>query len=587
MVIGSVILIVAPGYSYEAISVDQGAEITGTSGVDILHENYTISPVFNLLRTNDFSMTSGWRYSQNKYNEEGAILFENGTNGIQLSGSNIDFRMYRYLNILIDDYDTVNFSFIVRPVNGPIRVGIRLVFEEGWNPLTEIEEIITWGDNDGIFNFEVPLDYYKGITQEWIVYVKFEIILQFPEIGIVQIRDARVEALSPELLIPTKLNFKDAENATFFGRLDGRSIFTPYVNITSDSHSEPSYILPSTINETIFLPPGEYAATYGWYISAEYPREGDFILNITPDSEVYVEIRMDIVRLYVDVNLNTQIILDLYYKFPETSYYSYLGSILFLTEFSSYLILPSGMSSFSVTVRINGLSNPRFSSEFEIGLTNHLELTITFPIFLVFGYGLDLVQLLILVIIIGLVVISIISLRHAMSPIPLRALVTNRRTLSLSLLLASYILPWQSSFGFSFTYIGQNPTVRSYTPALGLEYVTHIPGITLVHLIPDISTLLWIIMIFWIPFFFILKQVLFDESLDLNLKTLLPPAIPGILGFIGGIGLMFFGPYNQNAEIGAHLAFLAFVVIVLEVLFLRYKSYKTERLSQTEVDDSE
>ncbi|MGY5876820.1 MAG: hypothetical protein RTU30_13810, partial [Candidatus Thorarchaeota archaeon] len=242
VIIGSAIIAITPGFRYEAIRLEQGSEISGTSGASVLSENGTGSYEVDLLRTNDFSYETGWSFFEYSSIVEAELMYINTTNGMQVTGYNSDFRMYRFLNIMIDDYDEVTFSFRIRSLNGPLSCGMKLEFAEGWAKIEEMEEVISWEEGEeGTFSIEAPLDILRARSNHWALQVRFEIQVKFPENGIANVWDARVEAVSSEQLYATTLNLEDSEGHAILGTSDSRLVFAPYLNISVDSHAHHSF----------------------------------------------------------------------------------------------------------------------------------------------------------------------------------------------------------------------------------------------------------------------------------------------------------------------------------------------------------
>ncbi len=574
VVLGSAIIAITPGFRYEAITIEPDDEISGTSGVSVLSEDGTGSYEVDLLRTNDFSHETGWSLFQYAPTPESELLYINTTNGIQVTGYNAELRMYRFLNILIEDYEEVIFSFRFQSLNGPLSCGMQLEFARGRTIIDEVEEVVEWDEGEeGVFSIEVPLDVLRARSDLWIMQVLFEIQIKFPENGIANVWDARVEAVSSAQLFSTTFNLLDTEGHPLFGTTTNRLVFAPYLNISTESHDSYSFIMPIVSDDTLFLPAGNYSLSYGWYIFEHYPQEGSFELSVTPDSETSVDIYYSVTQLSVDVNLDTLFDVRLYASFDGGYIRDLVGWYDFHSSYSSSLLFPVGFGAYSMQIRVHHQNNFAYTAEFNSSDTHHLRLTINLPLINFFGYALDIVQLLVVVVIIGVVIASIISLRHATTPLPLRNVTRNRRTLSFILLILSYFLPWVSYGSIMNTYIGQLIQVQTFSPASGLNTVRYLPGISFVYFTPNLFSFIWQFLLFWLPVLYILKQIMDDAPIRLNMKNILPPTVPGIFGLT-----VYLIPGSGDAEFGSLLAFVAFMVIVIEAVARRYKLY--ERFSR-------
>ncbi|MFW9843609.1 MAG: hypothetical protein ACFFEV_03455, partial [Candidatus Thorarchaeota archaeon] len=197
-----------------------------------------------------------------------------------------------------------------------------------------------------------------------------------------------------------------------------------------------------------------------------------------------------------------------------------------------------------------------------IGETHHTKLIVSLPIYNFVGYGLNLVQLVILLVTTGLLGALLVSLSHAATSLPLTKLLKKERAIPFLLFLLSYILPWSIEDGYYFSYIGQQYSSRAYAPAINLEYITTNPGITILNFRFDWYMLVFQLLLFWIPASFMLMQIVYTKPHSMNLGALLPSVIPAAFGL-----LVILIPTSNSPSVGAYIALIAFIIVILQVIY--------------------
>lgn len=582
-IIGVSIIAIAPGYAYNVIRVEQGEPVQGSTGVSVSQNTATSTQGVDLLRTSMFTLESGWRFDDYSLAYYHQLDYVNETDGIRISGTKSDFRMYRYLNILIDDYDSVNFSFCISSVSGPMIYGIRLVFQEGWNNIEELEYLKEWsGDAESTFTYRPSMNLLRASAAHWLLNVRFEIKVEFPDSGAATIYDARVQAFASELLIPVFIDTRDSENGHLLGKIDGLSIFTPYMNISSPSHSQYSFIIISNQNESVYLPQGNYTLDYGWFTwtaSGDLRKRGSFLLNITQDSKIFITVRMSVVQLYIESNIGSFLKIE----FREGSWWDsiYHGVWYFLTTHSTHVYFPTELGPLFVEIWMNTFRVHSVHTNFTIGM-NNIWLHVTFPIFNFFGIGLDAIQLFIFLILTGLLIALLISLSRTAASLPLSKALKKARSPSIILFVVGYLIPWVIYLRPLFTYAGRMLYVRTICIPTGFETNSYLHGVTFIQYTSTAFGLLWNmsvqIVFFWLPLFYMIHQSLYDVPLRIDLRTLLPPAIPGVFGF-----LVLINP-GTDAYVGpgAVLSLMAFMIIALHVTHKWWFERKKNRVKINE-----
>jgi hypothetical protein len=587
VLIGVTILAIVPANTGDFGSITVEDEVSGSVGHSVLSYVSTSYNELTLLDTTNFTYESGW-LTRVTGNEAGEVTSYQDTEGLHIEGSNVYFRIYRYFNIPVEDYDTLQFASAIKPIQGEFAITISAYFGLWWREQFHIHNStpIDTG-SEYLYELEVSTDWMSNRTSSWLCQARFEILIDFDTFASLVITSASVEATSSTQLYPMSLDFQDRTGCSLYKNKETRRLMEiPVVNITSEADNRSSILMQWTPNEAVYLKPGNYFVEYGWFILDEINGVpisnarwiGTFTMALNGSVGISAAIRMNVIELNLDINPGLPF--SVYIKGPDSS--AGHDGIRFIYELRNFvptettiLYLPDDLGTVVATVILETPSSHGFSMNFDFDGTHHLKLNSRFPYHSVFGVALDTVQLFLLLLVVGLLIAAFISLKRSLYPIPITHWLRRERFIPTVLMLLSYVLPWASRK--EAVASNQGPTTVWWTTYLasGLETMKTGSGDSIVYVIGiqyrRIDSVLdyWdaqgifpiIFFVFWIPALIMTYQYLYDSPIRPDESTIVPYAIPGMAALLA--------PLIYDCTV----LLLGFVPAILAFLFVATRAF--------------
>jgi hypothetical protein len=585
--IGVTILAIVPANTGDFGSITVEDAVSGSVGHSILSYDSTGYTELTLLDTTNFTYESGW-LTRVSWNEGSEVTSYQDAEGLHIEGSNANLRIYRYFNIPVEDYNTLQFTSTIKPIQGEFTVTISAYFGLWWSEQFHIHNStpIDTG-SEYLYELEVSTDWMSNRTGNWLCQARFEILIDFDAFASLVIARASVEVISSTQLYPISIDFQDRTGNSLYENKETRRLMEiPVVNITSEADNRSSILMQWTPNETVYLKLGDYFVEYGWFKLVEVSGVpisnarwiGTFTMALNGGVGISAAIRMNVVELNLDINPGLRFSVNIEGSVSSAGFGD-IRLIYVLRNFvpteTTVLYLPDDVGTVYAFVVLSTPNSPHFSTRFDIDGTHHLKLNARFPYHSVFGVALDTVQLFLLLLVVGLLIAAFISLKHSLYPIPITHWLRRERFIPTVLMLLSYVLPWASRK--EAVASNQGPTTVWWTTYLasGLETMKAGSGDSIVYVIGiqnrRISSVLdyWdaqgifpaIFFVFWIPMLIMVYQYFYDSSIRPDASTIVPYAIPGMAALLAPI------IYDRTVLL------LGFVPAILAFLFVATRAF--------------
>ena len=275
-----------------------------------------------LLNDSSFSRESGWKMDFNQINEYAPIVERMSTeSGIQLDFSNVDVSYYYETNFNLRDYENVTISLDVKVLRGPIEIALNLdVFNQfstpqlaGYsdrNSLTlatgestrrnielDIKTLYAMWSPLWLAQSYVAIDIYP-VSSDW--YVRGDDYLE----GSLLLENVTISASSTTPLSPLNVDIQDTQGSSIYESGVNLNLMSwPAVNITSNEIPDKwGVFLPWRLNDTIFVPVGNYSGIAGFY-SYNYSNDTfSASFEVLPNATLLLGLRFEMVRVNLAVS---------------------------------------------------------------------------------------------------------------------------------------------------------------------------------------------------------------------------------------------------------------------------------------------
>ncbi len=464
--IGSAIILITP-QNFVFGSVSEGDEVSRTTGHSLHDLGLAGDDIFTLLDTSNLTSRAGWLTKVTLDNDYGVNAMQE-INGLNIDGAGAWINLYYYLNINVEDYDTLNFTLSVESVQDEFILEMNAYFRLLWlgslkaENRTNIEHA-----GQQTLTLNVSMDWLRNSTSSWITQVRFEIWLHLETYSSPVIRHATATASSSRLLFPLLIDFQDLSENSIYDQPETRYLIRdPLINITSISGNETGLLIQWTNNELIFLPSGNYSISYGWlklhiYNSKthmNYTHVDSFALTLDAAGR-FMEIRPPITR--IDLDINEGILFSIFFEDPYSSSIDFIYYINnYVAHSKSAFYIPDMYATIRVEITLKIPQYPSLARTIDIDESHDLILHSRFPYHPV----------------LDLLVSFHVSLRKAMKPFAPTGWTCRERLLPTLLMFISYILPWAASEQVVSSNIGVINFSRIYFLPAGIEILKNEQG---------------------------------------------------------------------------------------------------------------
>ncbi|MGY5859452.1 MAG: hypothetical protein RTU63_08780 [Candidatus Thorarchaeota archaeon] len=553
IVIGGAILFTLPSSQSEilTVQVDPGNDIMREQIFD--YSSYTGSTHTRICQVTDFSTTPIIWF--NGYGDEIHVDHQD-TGGFKVSGTNYGVSIQMRFHILIDVYENATFTIGLSEVQGPATIRTIMGFVRSTTSYSETVNVED-GDNSDVIVHEslVPL---RENSDSWILETRFTLEIRQEQTGSITVDSLSIDIDSLELVYPFQVQFYDQSGTNIYE--DGGSYqgnINPLLNITDDSlnHSvidRESLITGRANNGIVFLPEGNYTFGYGWgpYWSPQIV--DSFSVVLQPGMAFRTDIYLMTSRLFIDMNQKLGVYVNIRGDIYTSEWEVHIYDELLPPNF--FIYVPADCGEIEVTIQPTIMRTRRDPSIIvNVEGTNDYTVQANFPIFTFLFFGFDSAQLLLIIIIIGAIIASMISLQRLFDKQPVRNIISHQEFIPFILALIGYLTPWfvwnsmrfdggVGSSQFEYLIITTGLAIKGGTDRL----VTFIP----IEYLSSVTSVQWI---YWFPIAIIFLRLTNLLNTESKLGFYSPYIVMVIFGVMTLNGLSLYevsiGPFFLMASL--------------------------------------
>jgi len=529
-------LTILPGADYSpTVSVSEVSPLSGTRGWDA--SNQSCQSLASVHLTNDAGLGYGnvWWVGGGRLSD--ALSEYNGSmvsGGFRVTIVESSRLFSRILQVPIQDCDFINASVEVQALCGSANVSLGLSLYYGRNDTYATSEISA-GETKG-FVVSLPLDSIKALDPKyWFRTIYFGMWISAQEQVEAVVHALDVEAHSSKALSPVSVDLQTTDGYSLLTNPRFLPDYLPLlINIHRHDDERQDAVFVQMVNETFYLPAGNYSIEAGW---SGDPYHLDYVdyesadIVIRENQTTLVRIRLPTVRLTIDLSPNlTEGRLTIY----TSPYHWDLYRESIGPEMSESVFLPASVTYIGIEVYHSTSWGHRGSAFhcYEPDGSSDLLVTIGYSYIVLPGIaltGLDIVTILLIVV---LIVALILRFRHALFPKRTESVLSDPGLIPLLLTLAAAFLPWfrynERTMGLMYeadsfgVVLPQFAVITEQTPF----------GMTAFYMLePWFVVLPMYVLLFWAPLFGILSRLGTKEP-ALSWNRVISIACPALLALV-------------------------------------------------------
>ncbi|MCK4567233.1 MAG: hypothetical protein KAU48_07980, partial [Candidatus Thorarchaeota archaeon] len=288
-------------------------------------------------------------------------------------------------------------------------------------------------------------------SQTWCHETKLIVEISQEQAGSVTVENLSIDIDSLSPIYPFQVQFLDQDQNIIYDAPGSKfMMYHPTLYITNDTYPHTDYyqrdpyMKGRTNNGTAYLPAGNYTFLFAWDDSWIYQISNLTSVLLQPNTAIRMNVTLSTTRIYFEIEPELEVRLRIENNARSVD----IGPCIIPSDFYTYL--PENASQIRMYLYPSYKRNSAFPSArysyIVVWNEGPKDYTIqsSFPFFAFFLFGINGTQLLLVIIAIGAIIASLVSLHRLFDKQPFRNIFSHPEFISFALALVGILAPWLS-----------------------------------------------------------------------------------------------------------------------------------------------